>query len=78
MQQLNFLTNPDTIQLVDPTPLEHAINRTKADAGFCKRFYRAACGRLFVLIPDGLFTCNDDAWREPCSSVKREFFNLHD
>lgn len=48
------------------------------DSGFCKRFYRSACGRLFVLIPDGLFTCNDDAWREACSPVRREFFTIHD
>lgn len=47
------------------------------DPGFCKEYYRAKCGRLFVMIPEGLHTCNDDDWREPDSPVNEDFFNIH-
>lgn len=46
------------------------------DVGFCQRYYRADCGRLFAMVDGQLHTCNDDAWREPCTSVKHEFFNI--
>ena len=48
------------------------------DTGYCAKYYKAECGRLFVLIPDGLHTCQDDAWREPCNSVEADLFTLHE
>lgn len=49
------------------------------EPGFCQTFYRAPCGqRLFCMIEgEGLYTCNDDAWREPECPVNAELFTLH-
>ena len=46
------------------------------DAGFCQRYYRAECGRLFVVVDGRLHTCNDDAWKEPCTPVDESLFNI--
>ena len=47
------------------------------DTGFCQRYYRANCGRLFVVVDNALHTCNDDAWREPDSPVNEEIFIIN-
>ena len=46
------------------------------DVGFCQRYYRAECGRLFVEVDGRLHTCNDDAWKEPCTPVDESLFNI--
>lgn len=46
------------------------------DTGFCRTYYRAECGRLFVVVDGMLHTCNDDAWREPCTPVDETLFNI--
>lgn len=48
------------------------------DTGFCQRYYKADCGRLFVIVDGALHTCQDDAWREPCSPVKEELFIINE
>lgn len=47
------------------------------DTGFCVQYLKVDCGRLFALIETGLHTCNDDAWREPCTPVDENLFILH-
>lgn len=46
------------------------------DTGFCQRYYRAECGRLFVVVDGKLHTCNDDAWKEPCTPVDETLFEM--
>ncbi len=48
------------------------------DTGFCQRYYRADCGRLFVIVGGQLHTCNDDAWREPCTPVNNDYFEFNE
>lgn len=46
------------------------------DSGFCQTYYRSKNGSLYVKIPHGLYTCNDDDWREPDCPVREELFKL--
>lgn len=46
------------------------------DSGFCQRYYRAECGRLFVVVDGQLHTCNDDDWREARSPVNEDLFEI--
>lgn len=59
---------------IDVLPLEYEGK----DPGYCKTFFKAECGRLFVLVDGQLHTCLDDAWREANTPVKHEYFKFPD
>ncbi len=78
MQQLNFLTSPETIQLVDPTPLEHAINRTKETTMQSTEAFDQVKPNDIKHRPDalpdlGYFTGTENYYRHPMPLTPYEF-----
>lgn len=76
-QQLDFLNDPKTIQLVNPTPLEHAINRTKENTMQTEAFDQVKPNDIKHRpdkLPDlGYFTGTENYYRHPMPLTPYEF-----